>query len=540
MRRFLERPPEAASCGAAALVLMLIVFSSTPGMGSENDQQPSPQCSADAASSGRTQVESLLEAGGACDGCVETLKPLVDCFPDDLPLVLLLSRAYEARENGVWARRVVTRYLDAHPESCGAQARLAWLHLANADYRSAEATLDEPGCTGLVADKVRWHLLRAEAHRQAQREEDSAREVQEAMVAGAVYGQDAPLLAKLKRGLWPLRGQSTEFGAELWAGWSSNPLLGSPLDPQAGSEDHSSPRGDASLRFRQAGPWWGPVRLFAEIGIQGRFFSAADVRELSHMGLSGAPGVEISLKKVNISASFKADTIWLGDSALDDPFYSGQRGELLIQTLPGIYLMAGGGKRLFQNMGRSRIEGDAGFGWGGRLTSDLFFLGGISGRMHDATNEAYNLRGATAITALRWRFFEGYSIRLGLSGAYDSYPDSAGSEAFHATEAREDYTVRGRIGVWSPPLPGGFSVGVQYEPSRRISSAKLYDFADHSLMLQLSFSHSSEAWGPTIVPDEEGISLGYGIESTGGALEERLQDLLRSDEESQRGSSCLD
>jgi len=106
---------------------------------------------------------------------------------------------------------------------------------------------------------------------------------------------------------------------------------------------------------------------------------------------------------------------------------------------------------------------------------------------------------------------------------------------------RRDIQLRGRVGIWSPPISAGLQVGLRYQPTRRFSTADLYDFTDHAVLLMLTFRRSGAPWLPRVGGEEAGrLALDYRLDVGNDILSERLQDLLRQDEEAQRGSSCMD
>jgi len=488
------------------------------------------------------RATSLLQEASAKE-CLELLRPQRTCLGDDPRFVMLLSRGYEGTGNMSWAMKVLSDALTGRPGDCMVRSRLAWLLLKSADYRGALATLSDASCPATEEERARWDLLRAEAEQQADRPDHARQQVAAADSRNSMYAEDAVLRSHLRSRLWPLRISPLELRGELGGGWSSNPLLGSPLDPQSSGEDFASWKNEFDVRGRFAGPYWGNLLLLAEGDLRSQVLYAEAARELSYVGWGLRPGLELSWPSASLGLSYHYDALWLaarddyGDRGL---LYDGHRGELALQTVRGFYLLAGGGHRTFRVMGRSRFEFDLGLGWGDRLGSKVFLLAGLSGRGHQAENAAYDLWGGTALLALRWQFFREWSLRASGALALDWYPESAGSEAFHSPDARRDVMLKGRLGIWTPAFLQGLRAGVQYEPSRRFSTADPFDFSDHTVLLVLGFGFEGDPWHPKMQNTAPWESVGYGLDRGGGALDERLQDLLRSDEESQRGSSCLE
>ena len=521
-------------------IVAVVLLAATAGL--SRGQEVAVTCPPELLAPLLQEAVSLLQEAKAKE-CLELLRPLRACFGKDSRFTMLLSRAYGGTGNLSWAMKVLSDALVRQPEDCTVRARLAWLLLENADYRGALALLAEGTCPITMEEHTRWDLLRAEAELQADRLEPARQRVSEADSRDAMYDEDAGLRSHLLSLLWPMRTPSLELRGETTAGWSSNPLLGSPLDPQASGEDFASWKGGVDVRGRFAGPYWGRILLLAEADLRSQFLAADEAKDLSYVGWGVRPGLEFSWPSSKLVLSYHYDALWLaarddyGDRGL---LFDGHRGELSLQSSSGVYLLAGGGHRTFRIMGRSRYEGDLGLGWGDRLGSRVFLLAGLSGRAHQAENTAYDLRGGTALLALRWHFLHAWSLRASGTLALDWYPESAGSEAFHAPDARQDVLFRGRIGLWSPPFLGGLKAGLQYEPSRRLSSAALFDFSDHTVLLMLGFGVAGDLWHPGGRETPDWNRVDYGLEAGGDGFDERLQDLLRADEESQRGSSCLE
>lgn len=525
-----------ASC-LAALALLAAITGLARGQEAAGDCLP-PEAVAPLLE----QAASLLQEGRA-EECQGLLRPQRACLAHDSRFAMLLSRAYKGTGNLSWAMKVLADVLVQQPDDCTVRSRLAWLLLESADYRGALAMLEAKSCPETEWDQARWHLLAAEAERQAERLDSARRQVALADSRSTMYAEDVALRSHIRSLLWPMRTPPIELRGELATGWTSNPLLGSPLDPQSSGEDFASLRSDADIHGRLSGPFWGAARIIAEGDLRSRVLYAKAARELSFVGWGVRPGLELNWPSTTLVLTYHYDALWLPSPDDYDGrglYFDGHRGEMTLQTSRGFYVLAGGGRRTFRVMGRSRWEFDLGLGWGGNVGSKVFLLGGLSGRGHRAKNMTYDLWGSTALLALRWRFLREWSIRASASLALDSYPESAGTEAFHSPGARQDLLVKGRLGLWSPVLFRRLRAGLQYEPSRRISSAQLFDFSDHTILLKLAFGFDADPWHPETRTTEPWSHVGYGLEGGGGALDERLQDLLRSDEESQRGSSCLE
>ncbi len=490
------------------------------------------------------EAQALLDAGKEREA-LALLKEHRAAWEAQRDLAVLAARAYAATGNTSWATRTLLRQVELRPDDVCVRNELAWLMLSQADHRRAREVLGGAPDPGIPEEAVRWHLFGAMAAHQGQ---DPA--LLRARLAAAERGvwmapEDRALFVFLRSRAWPLRSPPLELSVSLQQGWRSNPLLGSPLDQQGSGEDFASAHGSLDLWGRVASPYWGPFRGFLEADGKGKALYARAARGLSHAGWGVRPGFELSWPAVVIRGAYHFDALWVatadafGDRA--NWFYHGHRGELELEFSPGVSAFIGGGRRRFRTMGRSRWELDLGVGAGRTLGARVSLLGALTGRMHRARNDAYNVWGGTALLSSRVRLFGSWSLRLFVSGAIDHFPDSAGAEAFHAPKERRDLQVRGRIGFWTPTFWGGLQAGLRYQATRRFSTAELYDFMDHTIVALLNFRLSSDAWFPRRGGGGTGcLPLDYRLGAGEDVLGERLQDLLRQDEEAQRGSSCMD
>ena len=455
------------------------------------------------------------------------------------------AKEYEEKGNRVWARRTLTQYLAANEGDCEVRAHLAAMMLRQADYRGAIDVLGREGCPVTSEERTRWLLLEAMAEEQAGNREGAASLLEEAESEPVMYREDRSLFPWLTRRVRPLRTPPLEFRLDLAGGWSSNPLLGSPLDPQSSEGDYASAVTEGNLWAKVATPYAGPARLYAEGLSRFQYLLSDPASDLSYGGWGVKPGVELAWLDVAVRAAYHFDSLFI---AASDPhheaghwFFEAHRGEFEVDTSLGLMLFGGGGRRTFSTMGRTRWEIDGGVGGAVSLGKGVSVLGAVTGRRRWATTAAYNLKGGTLLGALNFPLFRNFMFKGSVSGGVDWYPDSEGSIAFHSQEARKDIQVRGRLGVWSPFLFSTLKLGATYEPVRRFSTAELYDFTDHSVMLVLGWRGAADPWLPALVAaGADRFPVDYGVTGTGGLADERLQDLLRQDEEAQRGSSCLD
>lgn len=481
--------------------------------------------------------------------CLLTLVPLSSLVAEepgrDRKAALDRARAYEEKGNRVWARRTLTQYLAGNDGDCEMRAHLAAMMLREADYRGAMDVLGREGCPVTSEERTRWLLLEAMAEEQAGNEAQAASLLDEAESEPVAYRGDRPLFPWLTRRVRPLRTPPLEVRLDLAGGWSSNPLLGSPLDPQAAMGDYASAVTEGNLWTRAATPQAGPARLYIEGLGRYQYLFSDPASDLSYAGLGVKPGVELEWLDVAVRVAYRFDGLYIAASDAHHEggywFFEAHRGEFEIETSLGLTLFGGGGHRAFSDMGRTRWEVDGGIGGGIPLGKAAYLLGAVTGRKRWATTAAYGLSGGTVLVALNIPLYRRFQLKGSVSVGIDRYPDSAGSLAFHSPEARRDVQMRGRLGLWTPPLVGELRLGATYEPVRRWSTAELYDFTDHTMLLVLGWRGSANPWLPAEVEGgSERFPVNYGVVSDSGAVGERLQDLLRQDEEAQRGSSCLD
>ena len=109
---------------------------------------------------------------------------------------------------------------------------------------------------------------------------------------------------------------------------------------------------------------------------------------------------------------------------------------------------------------------------------------------------------------------------------------------------RRDFFVKATLEAWSPPLFPVWrgttqKLGVSYDFSDRESTAANYDYMDHRVLLRLALTFSSDVELPGISPDLPVAPLPWAGGEAGGGFDDRIQDLLRQDEEVMRSSSCV-
>jgi hypothetical protein len=195
---------------------------------------------------------------------------------------------------------------------------------------------------------------------------------------------------------------------------------------------------------------------------------------------------------------------------------------------------AGAGHRRFRELGRTRWEVDASVA--GQVASRRLVrvLWAVSGRGQFARDAAYDLGGLTVLANLTARLPGRWTTAATATVFADWYPRSAG---FFASDARSDLTIRPGVVAWSPPLAGA-TVGAGYEFSKRLSSAPSYAFTDHRFLLKVRWGGSADLVLPLRSTTTPAADLPWGLSGEGPGAEERVQDLLRQDEQVQNVCGC--
>jgi len=486
------------------------------------------------------QARDLLAAGDGSDA-VALLKEGVALRPDDADLVVALGAAYLAAGNPFWAIRTLSRRVEAAPDDCAARAWLAWAHLGQAGLDAAmEATAAAP-CTG--PDRGRLALVRALVAGARGDRNEAVEAIREARAAPTLWPSDRKALTGVTRNALPDGLPELAWRLEVAAGYTSNALLGSPTDPASGSVlDGRSAIGQADFWFRFA-PWlhaW--VRPVVELQARGAGFLSSGVRGLSWVDLTGRLGLSAGKTLPRLLIAWRPEWLMLaqGDRFEGGPvgYLTAHRAEVEIEIAPWMVVFAGGGRRTFREMARSRWEADLGLGGRASLARPLTLLWAGTGRMYRSGAAAWNLWGGSVLLAIQGRVPRGFLAKAGLSASVDAYPDSAGYGPWGGmARSRRDVLWKPGLSAWSPAW-SGVRVGVQYDFSWRDSTLPAYDFQDHRVTLRLAWSGDAEVLLPGTAAGTPAADLPWG----GGVGEEgldRVQDLLRQDEQVQRSSSCV-
>lgn len=467
-------------------------------------------------------------------------KAAVHKDPSDPAGYFRLARAYLDDGNDAWAVKTLRSLQARLPDDCRPALWMAWIRLRQGALDEARQALEAAACPAGSAAAARREILLSRLEHLAGDPAAARRHAAAARRAERLYPEDRELLLRAAQVGEafppPLQGK-----LDLQLGWTANARAGSPADPAATGDDPHSAMGLLSLWLRYLHPEGYLARPQLELEARGTGFAAARGRDFSTLTLSLRPGVWLGEARPLVLLSYRGEALLLaGSDRYDDGplwFTNAHRFELEWNPTP-LTVFAGAGRRLFRESGRSRTEIDGGLG-GGFSVSRLRLLWALSGRLHQADKAPYDLRGATGLVSGELKLPARFALRLGAVLNLDHYPHSAGYfDAVAPDTQRRDVLLRLSASVFAPPLWNAVRSGVTYEFAHRESTIGAYDFTDHRVLLKLSFAFSLDPFLPRAPAQAGHVPLDWG--EGDGAIEERIQDLLRQDEAAQRSSACLD
>ncbi len=453
-------------------------------------------------------------------------------------LTLLLARAYLAEKNEFWALRTLSAFERAHPGDCEALSWMALTQTGQGTFDDARASLARAGCPESGPLRSRRHLVEALVAVTAG-EAAAAREPYAlALAEPLAFPEDARLAEHLAPLVTPGYEPPISGRLEAQAGYTSNALAGSPTDASGSGERVPSPMAQLHAQLRFGLPSFAFARPAVEGELRGLGYSEEDGRDFSYLLASASPGLSFGDGRVSAAYRFEALLIAGGDRYDEGPlwFSNAHRGEFEVSLPARMAAFGGAGRREFREAGRSRWEADLGVGGAWRLSSKAGLTAALTARRYAAMKPAYDAWGGSALLSADWRLPGGASLRFGLLASGDTYPDSAGY--FDPEEARRELLLKASASGWVP-VGGGARAGLTYEYSRRVGTARAYEFDDHRVLLKLawSFDHDPGLPGETSPPRH--VELDYGLEAR-EAAQESVREMLRQDEAMQRGSSCIE
>lgn len=476
-------------------------------------------------------------------GDIGELKAALAASPGDRDLKLRLGRAYYQAGNDFWAVRTLSELIEAAPDDCEARAWLGLAYLRRAFPDQALSTVEYERCSD--AGLTRLKMVKALALKASGRFEAADRMVQEASAARIGFRSDVEGLPALRRRVNPARTPEVAWSLEIGGGYTSNAAMGAATDQAASGSDEQSGLMTVDARVRLAPDFGGPVRGIVEIQPRLQWFFSDGPSKLSFFELTGQAGIQIRGTLPRVVLAYRPDWLLLPNGFKGDaspvPYMMGHRGEFEIEVMPEVLLFGGAGTRTFREMVRSRTEVDLGIGGSASPVGALSLLWAASGRYYDARHRAWDLAGFSATFAAVGRLPYDMNARVSLTVLMDFYFDSAarnGEDPFNSSFDRTDFFYKFGAQFWSPSL-SGVRFGVSYDFSSRDSTAALYSFQDHRVLARIRWTGTAEMHRPAVQDDSGEIGLIDWGDGSSHAVDERVQDMLRQDEQVQRSSSCV-
>jgi len=482
---------------------------------------------------------------GDPDSAVAILKKGRTDFPESRAVGKALGAAYFHAGNEFWAIRIFSSLVEADNNDCGARAWLAWIFLQQAALDAAGDALDNEACaSGKRPEAARFLAVRALLADSRGDKKAAMEDVRAARKKDTAWPGDREALRTLPNLIYPHSVPEVSARLESRYGYTSNALMGSAVDTAGEDKASSMFRQDVWLRFTT--DFGVIVQPLAEFQTRIVRYLEEDAKDFSYMNLTGRIGLLIGGRTLpRVTLSYRPDYLLLdrGDQYGDGPvwYFGAHRGDIEIEALPWLMVMAGAGQRVFREASRTRIEVDAGLGGGVPIKGPVSLLWGLTGRVFRAREAAYHVYGGTALVRAGFRLPHMFLVRLGVTLAVDYYPDSRG---YFATEQRRDIFVKTGLEVWSPPLFGTFRgmalrAGATYEFTDRESTASGYEYMDHRFNIRIAWTWGSDVNLPSAAETVPSARIPWGAGGRDGEFGDRIQDLLRQDDEIMRSSSCV-
>ncbi len=499
------------------------------------------------------QARCLVDAGEAREA-VSHLKEACRVSPEDGDLVRLLAWSYLQLGNRVWAQRKLLARVDAAPHDAQARAWAVWVLAQDGSLAHAREVLDAAPVTENPADASRFVLLDlalAKLEEQPERVEAGL-----AAVRGgeALYPEDRGLLVRLREQVLGDRGEPVSIRLQASGGYASNVIESAPQDVGSGSAGERAPQApvaglDAVLRLE---PWTCPrARPVGELRGKGFTPFTADTAGFGYLTGTGRVGLEWGpASGARARLLYAGELMGLRGDALDGaggegptPVEGGwimeaHRGDLELDLAPGVQLFAGGGRRIYRELRRTRTEFDGGGAWVLPLGGGWNLTTVATARVHRARHPGWHAWGLTGLVRLRVPLPGDHMIKLRGMATWDAWPGFWKWEPM--VERRDDRALRLQAGPWTRDFEG-WRIGLSYKLAARASSVDAYDYTDHRVLLELRWQR---AWNPglprSVAVSEPWLPLPYGLEEGDDQGLDRVQDLLRQEDSARRGSSCAD
>ncbi len=502
-----------------------------------------PVDAADPTTDGRLEQAAALRVRGDVRGAIAMLKDAVRSNPDDQRLRQALAMAYVEDNNVFWALKVLGEYADTHPPACEARALMAWIHLSQANLALADELSSVEGCESPPETHARLLLVRSRIAEQRGDRVQAADLADQARRSPRLYEEDLALLDALRTRDDPGHLPLVSWRVDLAAGWTSNGLAGSPVDPVDADEAASTALLSADARLRLVVPAARTIRPVLDVQLRAIEQTDEAVRLLSYRQPALRPGLMFGggLPRLALLYGFDAVQIEGSDRYDQGPLWYSEahRVDYELEATEYLFAFGGGGKRTYREAGRTRWEAEQGLAVSSSLGRGHRLSLGASARWNRARNQAYDQYGGTGLAQLLLALPLRFEGRLNVAVSFDDYPASAGYFAGAEERARTDWLVRVKPGLWTPSR-SGVRLGVDYDWTRRNSSAQAYSYTDHRVLLHVTWALDSDRTGVEVVPASGRERMRYGVGEAGKVGEEelRIRDLMRQDESVKRGSSC--
>jgi hypothetical protein len=510
-------------------------------------QDPDPAAGRQAVDAGK-----VLLQGKQYRAAIELLKPLQQppsssssSSAEARDLALLLAAGYLGDNNAFWAIRTLAPRIEADGDDCGLRIWLAWATYQVAELERARELLAHASCHGSGPDSARASLLRALMAKAEGKQQAAAADLAQAWSAKEMVAADREALPALAERIYPNRIPELSWKLDLRQGYTSNPLLGSPTDPNSTEnvQKTASVYSQLSAWVRLTPDLHRSVRPVLEGEVRSFLLDNPAVSALSYLGLTGRLGVYLGSGQPRLLVAWRPEYLRLAGGALDTTganwYVGAHRAEVELEIKPWLLAFAGVGRRDFRPEIRDRTELDGGIGGQAALAPRLALVWAVSGRKHWTRAGTYDLAGGTGLFNLLFTSNCGFQARAGATVAGDYYPswngflDPAGS-----TKDRRDVFLKATAALWSPVM-SGFRVGLQYEYSHRDSTAPLFEFSDHRASVLVTWSGTADPTRPKLARSAATADIPWGLDSADGRLHERVQDYLREDERTlQRSCGC--
>jgi hypothetical protein len=474
---------------------------------------------------------------------IKPLQPQLSSSPAARELTELLAAAYLGENNAFWAIRTLAPRLEGEPGDCGLRVWLAWAHVQLAQLDSAREVLGHASCRQPGPQSARASLLLALMAETEGKNQAAAADLARARVAKEMYAADRDALSALAQRIDPNRMPELSWKLDLRQGFTSNALLGSPTDPNAGQTVSDTASGYYQLSgwFRFSPDLPLPARPALEGEVRSFQLNNPQISALSYLSLTGRVGAFVTSRLPRLLVAWRPEYLRLAGGALASTgpnwYVGAHRLEAELEWKPWLLAFGGAGRRDFRPPIRDRYELDGGLGGQLAASSRLSMVWAVSGRKHWTDFDTYDLWGGTGLANLLYTFDPGFQARAGVTLAGDHYPHWNG---FLSTpgSTRRDVFVKATAALWSPQM-SGVRLGVQYEYSHRDSTAPAFQFTDHRASALVTWSGTTELTHPKAAESLPLADVPWGLGSADGRLHERVQDYLREDERTlQRSCGC--